>query len=65
MMATPTPIIGPNSKKEATIGISQIWYIKNGAYGAGILIGDKFNATVKAAKTAAKDIVFEFKGLSP
>ena len=41
------------SKEAATIGISQIWYIKKGAYGAGRKIFDMsgLRATVRAAKT--------------
>jgi hypothetical protein len=42
-----------NNKEAATIGISQIWYIKKGAYGAGRKIFDMsgLRATVREAKT--------------
>jgi hypothetical protein len=59
--AIETPTATPKRRKAVTIGISQIWYIKYGAYGAGIFIGDRLRAIAKAAKTTVAARVFVFK----
>ncbi len=46
------------SKKAATIGISHIWYMRKGAYGAGT--PKPVSATVSAAKTMIIVIAFVF-----
>jgi hypothetical protein len=59
--AIKTPTAAPKRRKAVTIGISQIWYIKYGAYGAGIFIGDRLRAIARAAKTTIAAKVFVFK----
>jgi hypothetical protein len=54
------PSFMPMARKAMTIGISQSWYCRKGAYGAGIFGPATFIAIVNAVNIMSSESVFVF-----